>query len=195
MKLKVTISDVPEIFTFEERYALAILVVALNRPSFARDILDEVLVKHLRVPPRGSANEWGPADYFDQECDRMIPWHPDVIGIDITISGVSVTHKRSVADFWTAADELLLISKTVTESLLLIGMGAQLQSRLALDKAIPHMDKPGETSLLERGPIMVAGKLARMDRVTEEMVLAVELTARLGEPTAKLWLKRLALRR
>ena len=74
-------------------------------------------------------------------------------------------------------------------------LGAQRQSILAFDKAIPHMDKPGETSLLERGPIMVAGKLARMDRVTEEMVLAVELTARLGEPTAKLCLKRLALRR
>ncbi len=191
MKLKVTISDVLETFTLEGRYALAILVTILNRPSFAREVLDQVLVKHLRVPPRGSANEWGPADYFDQECDRMVPWHPDVVGVDITISGVSVNHKRSVADFWAAADELLLMSKTMIESLLLTGMKAQLQSRLALDRAIPYLDKPGETSLLECGPITVEGKSVRMGSVTEEMVLAVELAARLGEPTAKLLLKHL----
>lgn len=190
MKLKATVSDVLRDFSAQERYALARMVRALNDPELPKAVYDEVLVRHLRVPPRNTKNAWGPAEAFDQECDRMIPWH-DYIGVDVTLSGVSVTARRAPADFWEATTTLQSLYAERIAQFLLDGMNAQLFVRMALDKPIDYLDRQGQTSLPEIGPIAVMGEAEQMPGLTPEVLLSAELIARLGTPTAMLLLETL----
>lgn len=190
MKLKATVSDVLPTFSAQERYALARMVRALNNPDLPRAVYDQVLVRHLRVPASDTKTAWGPAEAFDQECDRMIPWH-NYIGVDVTLSGVSVTARRAPADFWEATTTLQGLYAERIAQYLLEGMNAQLFVRMALDKPIDYLDRQGQTSLPEIGPITVEGEAEQMSGLTPEVLLSAELMARLGKPTAMLLLETL----
>lgn len=189
MKLKATVSDVIPGFSHEERFALARLVIALNDPDLIDKVFDEVLVVHLRVPSRESAKAWGPAEFFCQECDRMIPRmarDPDTIGVDVTLSGVSVNARRASKDFWDALDKLASIYGEVIRENLPAGMKVQLFVRMALDKQIEYLEKPGMTSLPEQDPVLVVGAGILVEAVTPEVLFTAEARARLGVSTGDL---------
>lgn len=188
MKLKATVSEVLTHCSKEHRYALARLVITLNAPALAQRVMDEVLVKHLQVPSRNSEGAWGPAEYFDQETDRMIPWDSTNIGVDVTLSGVSFTARRAVMNFWNATSALANVYRETIESSLLVDQRAQLLVRMALDKPVEYLDRPGTTTLLEEGPVWIEGKVQSDIALTPEVVLTAELQARLGIPTTELLL-------
>ena len=112
MKLKATISLPGDHFSPSQRLSLAQMVIATNNPELHRLVYQEVLKPNLRV------GEFGPAEYFTQKSDRMTPPVHNIIGFDVTLSGVSKTRKRADQDFWDGLDGLHRIySSIVTEHL------------------------------------------------------------------------------
>lgn len=184
---------------FPRRLAVAKTVIALNTPAFAHDIFDKVLVQHLRVPPRGSANGWGSAEYFIQRADRTIPWNPEAVGFDFAMSGVSKTGKRADESFWDALIQVAEICQEVLVVNLFEGIKAELYVRLMLDKPVPYVDRPEvpylpryrsePTTLLEVGPFHVSGKAKPTTiTITRRMLLVAELGAYIAPHVADLLL-------
>ena len=186
MKLKATVSDVLPGLSHGQRFAVAQLVITLNDPGLRRVVFDRVLVANLRVPSRDSGNPWGPAEAFTQECDRMVPSHPDTLGMDVTLSGVSVTARRAAVDFWNALATLGNVYEEMIRKYLPVGMKAQLGVRMGLDRQIEYLDRPGTTSLPEQPAVLVEGAGELTEEVPPAALLMAELRARLGIPTADL---------
>jgi hypothetical protein len=172
MKLKATVSLPGEHFTQEQRFSLARMVIATNSDEIHQEVYERVLEPHLRIA------DFGPAEYFTQMTDRMTPARSNYIGFDVTLSGVSVNLRRAPVDFWEGLKQLDEIYRRIAKESL-AGLEAQVFTRMALDRAIPYLDRPGETSLLEIGPTNVEG--AGTPTLPGENLLAAELEALLGD--------------
>lgn len=175
MKLKATISLPGEHFSLPQRLSLATLVNVTNGVPLHDEVDTNVLARHLR------AHGFGAAEFFTQVSDRMTRVKEgNIIGFDLTLSGVSVTDRRATVDFWDGLGKLDDIYRRVANQILTSDLRAQFSTRMALDKPVPYLDRPGSTSLLEIGPTMVDGSvLARETSLAE--VIRAELEALIGD--------------
>lgn len=174
MKLKATISLPGPHFSPTQRLSLARLVNASNGSALHAAVYRDVLQPHLRVA------EFGPAEFFTQLTDRMTRTESDTVGIDIVLSGVSVTARRAQQDFWDALGRLDEIYRNITVAHLCPDLEGQIFTRMALDAPIQYLDRHGSTSLLEIGPTKVRG-LANIAELEEPEVIVAELEALLGD--------------
>ena len=116
----------------------------------------------------------------------MVPSHPDTLGMDVTLSGVSVTARRAAVDFWNALATLGNVYEEMIRKYLPVGRKAQLGVRMGLDRQIEYLDRPGTTSLPEQPAVLVEGAGELTEEVPPAALLMAELRARLGIPTADL---------
>lgn len=184
MKLKSSVSRPYPGSSEDERRALALLVIETNSPELRDRSYDLVKVPHLRVPLAGSLREYGPGEDFTQDSDRTVPSkrHKGVIGVDVTLSGISKTSRRADDDFWNALDEMQELYADVIRRNLLVGMKAQLYVRMAVDKPIPlREDKSQQTTLLEEeaGALLVEGERTSFSE-SDSPLLEAELESLLG---------------
>ncbi len=175
MKLKATISLPGEHFSPDQRLTLARLVIVTNSPELHNRVYQEVLRPNLRV-----AESFGPAEYFSQLSDRMTRTNDCRIGVDVTLSGISVTARRAQKDFWDGLEGLHRIYREVIMEHLSSGLSAQLFTRMALDAHVSYLDHFGSTSLLEQGPEIIEGK-ALIETASLAQVVRTELVALLGD--------------
>ena len=159
----------------KQRLSLANMVIATNSDELHNEVYKNVLERCLRV------SGFGPAEYFTQMSDRMTRVREDnLIGLDVMLSGVSVTTRRAQKDFWDGLDKLHEIYQLVATEHLVPDLRAQLFTRMGLDKPIEYLDRPGSTPLPENGPTFVDGSaLVRQSTMAE--VIRVEMEALVGD--------------
>lgn len=175
MKLKATISLPGQHFSLSQRLSLAEMVQATNSGYLHEEVYKEVLAMSLRV------GEYGPAEYFTQQTDRMTRTNSgDIVGVDVALSGVSVTTGRAQKDFWDGLQRLHEIYSEVATLHLVPDLRAQVFTRMALDSPISYLDRHGATSLLEKGPTTLNG-LAIIREATIEKVVTAELECLIGD--------------
>lgn len=184
MKLKATISLPGKHFSKSERFSLAQMVIATNSDELHREVYENVLKRNLRV------KDFGPAEYFTQMSDRMTRVGEDnIVGFDVTLSGVSFNTRRAVADFWEGLDNLHEIYSRVATEHLIPGLRAQLFTRMAVDKQVSYLNDSGSTTLLENGPtlidggasLLLDGKVILLRDLDEDKVIRAEAEALLGD--------------
>ncbi len=143
------------------------MVRVTNGDELHREVYEQVLARHLRV------GDFGPAEYFTQKSDRMTrAGTNDIIGFDVTLSGLSVTARRAQKDFWDGLEELHRIYSQVASEHLVPELRAQVFTRMALDKPIEYFDRSGSTSLLENGPTLVDGSAIVKEASMAEVIRA-----------------------
>lgn len=175
MKLKATISLPGENFSLSQRLSLANLVIASNSIALHDEVYEKALAEHLRV------KGFGPAEYFTQVSDRMTrAKEGNIVGLDVTLSGVSVTARRAQQDFWDGLGKLDEIYREVATLNLTSDLKAQVFTRMALDASIQYLDRPGSTSLLETGPTVVNGSVLTKETSMAEVIRA-EMEALIGD--------------
>lgn len=128
------------------------LINAMNSSDMADDFW-AVLREHLHVP----REELGPATHYVQETDLIVPPSNGVLGVEVTVSKVSLSDRRSAQDFKNALNAIQahyadLIRTYVHRS----SRQVQLFCVLVLDGPIKFTGEE-PTSLIELPPIMVAG--------------------------------------
>ena len=135
------------------RNAPADLIDALNSPKVADAFRDQVAIAHLRVDPR----DFGPATHYVQESDLAIPNSDGRIGIEVTLSKVSTSWRRSGETFLNALSAVEAIYVELIERYMEQEAEVQLFCVLALDDKIKL---PGQepTSLVELPARTVEGR-------------------------------------
>jgi len=128
------------------------LLLALDSTEVA-DAFIRIVTEHLHVAP-GSA---GPATHYVQKTDYAIPTSDGRMGVEVTLSKVSVNDNRARNDFKRALEALQKFYIGLIEHHLDANQEAQLFILLALDQPIKFVGQE-PTSLLELDPVMVSGR-------------------------------------
>ena len=141
MKLKATVTEsAPE------------KLLAILDSSEVADGFRDIVCEHLGVEP----NDFGPATHYVQKTDLTIPTSDSKLGIEVTLSKVSVNDNRSHCDFLRALTAVQEMYESLISRNAPCGTSVQLFCVLALDQPIKFQGKE-PTSLIELDPIDVEG--------------------------------------
>lgn len=137
------------------RTAPQTLIEGTNSSAVADTFRDRVAIAHLRVTPHG----FGPATHYVQESDLSIPTSDGALGVEVTLSKVSTSWRRSGEMFIIALQAVQATYKELIENTCPVGTKVQLFCALALDDKVQVGDGSYK-SLIELDPIWVEGMLA-----------------------------------
>lgn len=127
------------------------LLEALNSSEVA-DTFRDIVVEYLNVRP----SDFGPATHYVQETDMVVPMSNGQTGIEIMLSKVSLSPRRSAQSFRDTLEAFKKFYIALIQRHLPEGEKTQLFCVLALDGPVKF---PGEepTSLVELPAVMVDG--------------------------------------
>ncbi len=126
------------------RNAPETLINALNSTAVADAFRDQVAIAQLHVDPL----DFGPATHYVQESDLSIPNSDGRIGIEVTLSKVSTSWRRSGETFLNALAAVEQIYVEIIEYHMEQGVPVQLFCVLALDDKV-KLPNQEPTSLVE----------------------------------------------
>ena len=114
------------------------------------DVMNEVLIPHLKVPP-----DFGPAEFKDAAVGER-DWMCEV---RLTgVSGPQTNFKRSVADFWNAGKALTNLYKRKVQECVPKGHRVQLFVVIMVDEPLPIDETRKLSPLIESTPEWVTGE-------------------------------------